>query len=124
MATHSADSAVGGGANRLPAGVVEDLLADETCRTLLQHLRERDTPVPVDDLAAVLVAARTGGSCSPRQRRRARAEIFQEWLPKLTATEVVHFDSLLGTVEYTGCPALTARLAAADGSSDRGTKDK
>jgi hypothetical protein len=65
----------------------------------------------VDDLATKLAAWSTsGGDVTTSERRAARTEIYQEHLPKLTATGVVRFDSLLGQVELRDVPALTARL--------------
>lgn len=113
---------------RLPPGVIEELLASPRRRLLLTHLYERREAVPVDDLATLLASKTDSGDddVSRADRRRARTEIYQEHLPKLTATGVVTFDSLLGSVALSDNPALSARLAtlsAAD-RSDCGTKDK
>ncbi|WP_136715933.1 DUF7344 domain-containing protein [Halorientalis salina] len=98
----------------LPAAVIEDLLACPRRRVLLTTLVEADEPVTVEDLAAELAAAESApaASVSAADRRRARTEVFQEGLPKLTATDVVAFDSRLGTVEFTGPEALATRLDA------------
>src|SRR6056297_1014170 len=128
MAVHHSHTGVAGvpnGRQALPASVIEDLLAAPRRRALLACLTERDEPVPVDDLATVLLDSdRVGAS----DRRGARTEIYQDVLPKLTATDVVRFDSKLGTVEFTGPEALATRLTAVtnpcDEASDSGTKDK
>lgn len=114
----------------LPAAVIEDLLDSPRRRQLLACLTERDEPVAVDDLAEVLLDADRESSepVSAADRRGARAEIYQDVLPKLTATDVVRFDSRLGTVEFTGPEALTTRLAAVanpcEDVTESGTKDK
>ena len=107
MATRSSNSGEGTG---LPAGVVDDLLADESRRIALEILADRAEPVVVERLAAAVVAARE--DCPPsevsRNRRDAmREELFTEHIPKLTATGVVTYDSMVGTVELTR-PAVVA----------------
>lgn len=66
--------------------------------------------MPVDDLAADLAGSADGETAVPTDRRAARVDIYQRHLPRLTETGVVAFDSLLGTVEFTGGPRLAARL--------------
>jgi hypothetical protein len=100
----------------LPPGVVEELLKSPRRRAVLRVLVDRDGPVPVNDLARAL----TDDGASRAERRATRTEIYQEHLPKLTATGVVSFDSMLGTVEFLGDDALTARLSALEDDS----KDK
>jgi hypothetical protein len=111
MAT-SNTGATGDDAETLPAAVIEDLLACEHRRTLLSVLHERDGPVPIGDLARELAPGSDADRVSDSDRRAARTEIYQAHLPKLTATGVVHFDSLLGEVELAAVPALVARLDA------------
>jgi len=120
MAT-SDTGATGDGGETLPAAVIEDLLACEHRHTLLTVLHERDGPVPIGDLATELAPGNDPAEVSDSDRRTVRTEIYQDHLPKLTATGVVHFDSLLGEVELVAVPALVARL---DAGSDSGTKDK
>jgi len=107
----------GGGTDGLPAAVIEGLVAEPRRRTLLGALIDHGGAVPVDDLAAQLAES---AAPSRAERRVARTEIYQEHLPKLTATGVVGFDSVLGTVTYRGGDALAARLAALENDS----KDK
>jgi hypothetical protein len=90
--THDRPESVGD----LPGRVVADILADERRRVLLSCLARRGE-MAVDDLAAELLS-REDESVSEENRRRMRAEIYQTHLPKLTATGVVRYDSLRGTV--------------------------
>ncbi len=128
--SHTGSSEVPRRREGLPASVIEDLLEAPRRREVLTCLIERDEPVAVDDLAAVLLDADGGSSetVDVTDRRRARAEIYQDVLPKLTATGVVRFDSMLGTVEFTGPEALATRIAAVanpyQGATEAGTKDK
>ncbi|MBX0285227.1 DUF7344 domain-containing protein [Haloarcula salinisoli] len=99
MATQNAESDIGGD---LPPAVVEDLLSDDTRRRALAILEARDEPVVVEDLAAAVVAAQEGDPVStvPASEREAMAEeLFTDHLPKLMATDVVDYDSMLGAVE-------------------------
>jgi len=99
MATQNAESDLGGS---LPPAVVEELLADETRRRALAIIRARDEPVVVEDLAAAVVAAREGCSVSavpPAEREQMAQELFSDHIPKLTATGVLAYDSMLGAVE-------------------------
>jgi hypothetical protein len=107
----------GGEGDRLPAAVIEELVASPRRRALLCLLIDRGESVPVDDVAVHLAET---DSPSREERRALRTEVYQEHLPKLTATGVIAFDSLLGTVTYQGGDALAARLAAlADDSKDK-----
>ena len=128
--THTDSSEVPRQREGLPASVIEDLLEAPRRRDVLACLVERDEPVAIDDLAAILIDAdgESSETVGATDRRRARAEIYQDVLPKLTATGVVRFDSLLGTVEFTGPVALATRIAAVSnpcqGVTEAGTKDK
>lgn len=120
MATHSNHSTDRRGDRHdgLPAAVVEELLASPARQRILVHLHNMDRPVAVDDLAEVVATGDHTGDAATAKRRQARWEIYQTHLPKLTATGTVAFDSVLGTIELTGCPAVVARLervTAADG---------
>ncbi|WP_336337991.1 DUF7344 domain-containing protein [Haloarcula brevis] len=86
----------------LPEEVVEDLLANDSRRRALSILAARDEPMVVADLAAAVLAAERGTepAAVPRSERESLTEeLFTEHLPKLTATDVVAYDSMVGTVE-------------------------
>lgn len=98
MPTRNADSDTESG---LPPDVVEGLLSDDTRRRLLSVLTHRDEPVVVEELAAAIIAAREEcpTAAVPASDRAAMTdELFDEHLPKLTATDVVAYDSMLGAV--------------------------
>jgi len=85
----------------LPEAIVEDLVGDPRRRILLDHLAERDEPVALTDLAAAVRASEDGCAPAdvPAERRRATLEgMLETDLPKLTATGVVEYDSMRGTV--------------------------
>jgi len=91
-----------GRSTELPDPVVADLLGDETRRRALELLVERDEALAVGDLAAEILADRRDADPAEipkRDRRALRDELFETHLPKLTATGVVDYDSMVGTVE-------------------------
>lgn len=99
--------------SELPTDVVEDLLSDPRRRYALETLSRRETPMVVDDLAAAVRARETGvapDAVGKDERRRVREDFFQRHLPKLTATDVVRYDSLLGTVELTALESFREEL--------------
>jgi len=99
MATRNADTDRGDG---LPDAVVEDLLSVDSRRRALSILAASDEPMIVEDLAAAVIADREGCAAStvPASERAAMVdELFTEHLPKLTATDVLSYNSMLGTVE-------------------------
>ena len=85
----------------LPGTVVEDLLASGRRRTALSCLRDHGGEMVVADLAAC-ICARERGTAAEEVRETEREalydELYDEHLPKLTATEVVTFDSLRDSV--------------------------
>ena len=86
----------------LPEEVVDDLLSDDTRRRALSILADRDEPVVVADLAAAVLAAERDiepAAVSDTDRDELTEELFTEHLPKLTATDIVSYDSMVGTVE-------------------------
>jgi hypothetical protein len=88
----------------LPEAVVNDLLAAERRKVALSYLAEQDDPVALDDLAAVVRARELGvppEAVSEGDRRAVREEFFETHLPKLTATDIVDYDSLVATVTLT-----------------------
>jgi len=87
---------------RLPASAVADLLESPRRRRAIACLADREGPIPVSDLARFVVADERGAS--PREVpleavEDAREDLFQHHLPKLVATGVVSYNSLVGTVE-------------------------
>ncbi|WP_254271461.1 DUF7344 domain-containing protein [Haloarcula marina] len=98
MATRSTDTRP----DELPESVVADLLATESRRAALSVLYDRGSPMVVEDLATAIVARerRVPESAVPAADRDAmREELYTEHIPKLTATGVVEYDSMVGTVE-------------------------
>jgi len=86
---------------RLPGRVIEDLLGVERRRLLLACLATQGDGMVVEDLADHVRAREVGidpEAVDAEQRRAVRDEIFQRHLPKLTATGVVEYDSMLGTL--------------------------
>jgi len=106
---------------RLPASAVADLRASARRRRALTCLAGCDGPIPVSDLARLVVAAERGkgpGDVSVDVAERVRADLFQRHLPKLIATGVVSYNSLVGTVELASDDP---RLLGEDGD---GTDDR
>jgi len=113
MATRHAESDTGG---ELPEAVVEDLLSADSRRQALSILAARDGPVVVEELARDIVADRTGrpaSAVSEADRDAMVEELFTEHIPKLTATEVIRYDSMLGAVELVR-PELAAESRLTD----------
>ncbi|WP_226012646.1 DUF7344 domain-containing protein [Halomicrobium salinisoli] len=97
----------------LPEAVVDDLLDDGRRRRLLDVLFEADGPMAIDDVATELWARETDTDpedVSDNERRRVRNDVFQHHLPKLTATEVVAYDSVVGTLELDDAGPVFERL--------------
>lgn len=95
------DSGTAEGTDRLPASAVADLRTSERRRRALDCLAERGD-IPVSDLARRVVAAERdepADAVPDEAVDGARRDLFQQHLPKLTATGVVRYDSLVGTVE-------------------------
>jgi DNA-binding transcriptional ArsR family regulator len=89
-----------GSVGELPERVVEDVLASERRRALLACLADHGE-MAIGDLAAEILARE--GEDAPAdvdggRRAQVRTDIFQTHLPKLTATGIVTYDSLRGTV--------------------------
>lgn len=98
----SSDTAEASGRMELPDDVVADILEAERRRYALEVLSQQEAEMVVDDLAAVVRARETGSSpdaIEQAERQQVRDDFFQHHLPKLTATDVVRYDSVLGTVE-------------------------
>lgn len=89
---------------RLPDDVVADLLGEDRRRYALETLCREERGMSVDDLAAEVCARErdtTPDDVEREERQEVRDELFQRHLPKLTATDVVTYDSMLGTLEIT-----------------------
>ena len=92
----------GHGAGRLPTSVVEDLLDSARRRHLVAVLDEADGPLSVAEVARKVRAREhntTPDAVSDDAVHETCEDIYEEHLPKLTAVEVVTYDSLVGTVE-------------------------
>ncbi|MFC7142761.1 hypothetical protein ACFQMA_23360 [Halosimplex aquaticum] len=86
----------------LPDSVIADLRKDDRRRLVLSRLAESDRALPVSDLARYVAATERDEPAEEvpdGAADAARRDIFQHHLPKLTATGVVRYDSLVGTVE-------------------------
>ena len=86
----------------LPEEVVDDLLSDDTRRRALSILADRGEPVVVTELAVAILAAERDiepAAVPDTARDELTEELFTKHLPKLTATGVVAYDSMVGTVE-------------------------
>jgi len=99
--------------SELPDAVVDDILDSGRRRLALEILAGQDEPIVIDDLAAAVWARERG--CEPtavsrEQRRTVRDEFFAEDLPKLTATGVVDYDSMVGTLSLTAGARVIDRL--------------
>ena len=103
-----------GGASRLPDEVVADILEADRRRIALEILAEREEPIVIDDLAAAVRARELGtepDAVSRSDRRTVRDEFFETHLPKLTATEVVTYDSMVGTLSLSPDEHVTSTLS-------------
>ncbi|MGB9954108.1 DUF7344 domain-containing protein [Haloarcula marismortui] len=86
----------------LPEDVIADLLSNDTRRRALSILADRDEPVVVSDLAASVLAAERDiepAAVPDTAKAELTEELFTEHLPKLTATDIVAYNSMVGTVE-------------------------
>ena len=100
MATDSHDSFAAG--IDLPGDVVEDILDSQRRRTMLSCLDDHGGTLTVDRLASCVCAREQGirmEGVTDRDRQTAYDDIYDNQLPKLTATGVVGFDSLHDSVE-------------------------
>lgn len=93
-----------GEGSALPKSVVADILANDRRRIALEVLAQRAEPMVIDDLAATVRARELDidpAALSQSERRSVRDRFFAEHLPKLTATGVVEYDSMVGTLVMT-----------------------
>jgi hypothetical protein len=99
MATESHDRFTMG--PQLPGEVIEDILSADRRRTMLSCLSDNGGEMAITDLAACVCARERGvteGSLGQRDREELYDDLYDEHLPKLTATGVVEFDSLRDSV--------------------------
>jgi hypothetical protein len=87
------------GPGTVPDEVLADLLDSERRCRLLEQLSAASEAAVVEDLAAAVCAAEEG--CSPTEvsetrRRAVQNELFEEHIPKLVATGIVRYDSMVG----------------------------
>jgi hypothetical protein len=102
--------------------VVEDILASDRRRDLLAALAEAGDPVALTDVAAAVEARRRGidaEAVDPSRRRDLRDDLLEIDVPKLTATGVVTYDSMLSTVDLRR-PALAREAIEATRTGDDG----
>lgn len=86
----------------VPREVLEDALSAPRRRRIVRTLLERGEPVPLADLAAAVRASEleTEAAAVPHDECRAVLDdLYDTHLPKLTATGLVEYDSMRGTVE-------------------------
>ncbi|PSQ21620.1 hypothetical protein BRD06_11005 [Halobacteriales archaeon QS_9_67_15] len=82
--------------------MVADIRSDDRRRRALARLAETERALPVSDLARQVAATERdeGVDDVPTDAvDTVRRDLFETHLPKLTATEVVDYDSQVGTVE-------------------------
>ncbi|UPM43714.1 DUF7344 domain-containing protein [Halocatena salina] len=87
---------------RLPETVIEELLAEPYRRTVLQSLRAADGEITVRQLATRVVARERSvrpEAVPARKRERAQERLYEHHLPKLTATDVIQYNSRNASVE-------------------------
>lgn len=115
------------GHGRLPEAVVEELLVDPRRRAMLQSLWDHDGPIPMTRLAAHVIARErsiTIDAVSSEDRKRVRENLYEDHLPKLTATTVLRYNSRQASVELDdGASQLLDRLRSFDTTS-RDTKNR
>lgn len=85
-----------------PPEVVDGLLEEPRRRRLLAVLQGADEPVPIRRVARRIAAAEQGAdpdAVPEEAATRVERSLYDRHLPKLTALEVVSFDSLLACLE-------------------------
>jgi hypothetical protein len=104
MATDSQNTVVQGVG--LPPDIVDDILAAPHRCHMLQCLAAADDGLVMDELVTC-VREETGADATPRDE--LRANLYDEHLPKLTATGVVTYDSMRECVEL-AAPAIVEHI--------------
>jgi hypothetical protein len=87
--------------------VVEDILAAPRRRAILESLADAEGGLVMDDLVRRVVDSE--GSAGGEQHERVRANIYDDHLPKLTATGVVTYDSMRDCIEL-ATPAIVDHI--------------
>jgi hypothetical protein len=98
------------GTRSLPGSVVRDILSSDRRRVLLRALADADGPVIVEELATTIVERERGtppGSVDPERRAAVVDDIYDRHLPKLLATGIVEYDSMMGAVSLVDESVLT-----------------
>ena len=105
-----------------PEDVVSELLESRRCCHLIDQLAAMDGEAVTADLTAAVCAVEKG--CSPTEidqstRQEAREELFEHHIPKLAATGVVEYDSMLDRLRLraTGVAERAESELAAEGES-------
>ena len=106
MATDSRNTTVPG--IGLPSEIVEDILAAPRRRVVLRSLVEAEDGLVVDELVAE-VSDREGLDRDDGTHSRVRANLYDQHIPKLTATGVVTYDSMRECVEL-AAPAIVDHI--------------
>lgn len=105
-------------ADPLPDEVLDDVIGSPRRRRLLAAALSSEEPVPVVVLARRVVAAERGvdpAAVDPDEVEAAKAAIYEEHLPKLTALRILSFDSqVAGVTPAENAPAVRDRLDRGD----------
>ena len=109
------------GSTTVPEDVIGELLDSHRRCFLIDHLAREDSGVVVEDLVAAISAAEEG--CDPsavddRTRTEIRAELFQQDIPKLAATGVVEYDSMLDKLRLQSSEVASHATSALTEESD------
>jgi hypothetical protein len=102
----------------LPETVVDEVLESPRRRALLTAALAADEPVPVVDIARQIAADER--NADPTERgdeayQSVKETIYDDHLPKLTALQIVEFDSLLASVSPgENAPQVGDRLESRD----------
>jgi hypothetical protein len=90
----------------VPSDVVDDILAAPRRRALLNCLAANDGELVID---ALIECVRDRENTTTATRQQVRTNLYQDHLPKLTATGIVTYDSMRDGVTLTA-PAVLERL--------------
>ena len=109
------------GSAAVPEDVIGELLDSRRRCLLIDHLAREDGGVVVEDLVAAICAAEEG--CDPsavddRTRTEIRTELFQQDIPKLAATGVVEYDSMLDKLRLQSSEVASHAASALTEESD------